>query len=172
MIRRFLFPLLLAITLSRAAEAPENRIWKTVRGQIIEGSLQSSEGDSVVIQRKNSKQTVKVPKEELMPVDAMYVEQAEKKNSAPPASAPSSKACQCPFSGFSWREEPPSAAAFSAFHPSHFRRQSSSRSHASAPLLNCEGKASSLSAQTGRVDGSESRIDHTQMRPLLTLRKP
>lgn len=87
MIRRFFFPLLLAVALSHAAGAPENRVWKTVRGQTIEGSLKSVEGESIIILRKNSKQTVTVPKEELMPVDALYLEQLAKKNTPPPAPA-------------------------------------------------------------------------------------
>jgi len=79
----FLFTLL-------AAPAAEVRIWQTVRGQKIEGSLARVEGASVIIQKKNSKQTVTVPREELMPVDTLYLEALEKK-SAPPAPAAKTK---------------------------------------------------------------------------------
>jgi hypothetical protein len=89
MIRPFLLCIAFILTL-HAASASEVRIWQTVRGQKIEGSLARVEGESVVIQKKNSKQTVTVPREELMPVDTMYLDSLEKK-SAPPAPAPKPK---------------------------------------------------------------------------------
>ena len=88
MIRPLLLFLLLVFTLVHAADAPEVRVWSTVRGQKIEGSFLRMEGESVILQRKNSKQTVTVPREELMPVDALYLESLEKKKSAAPAPQP------------------------------------------------------------------------------------
>lgn len=87
MIRTLIVSLILVCTL-HAADAPEVRVWQTVRGQKIEGSLLRQEGANVILQRRNSKETVAVPKEELMPVDALYLEQLEKK--ATPAPAPAS----------------------------------------------------------------------------------
>jgi hypothetical protein len=91
MIRRLFLSLLLVISLSHAADTPENRVWKTVRGQMIEGSFQSMDGDNVVIQRKNSRQTVKVPKEELMPVDALYLDELSKKSTPAAPATPETK---------------------------------------------------------------------------------
>ena len=54
------------------------RVWQTVRGQRIDGSFLRKEGDKVVIQKKNSKETVSVPLEELMPPDTVYLDQLEK----------------------------------------------------------------------------------------------
>jgi len=88
MIRLFLL-LVLLFTPIRAADGAENRIWNTVRGKKIEGSLLHVEGENVVLQKKNSKETVTVPKEDLMPVDTLYLEQLEKKKIVP-AETPSS----------------------------------------------------------------------------------
>lgn len=76
-------PLCCLLLLLSLAPAAENRVWNTVRGKKIEGSLLRVEGENVVLQKKNSKETVTVPKEELMPVDSLYLEQLEKKKTAP-----------------------------------------------------------------------------------------
>lgn len=80
MIRRLLLLLHLLTSFAAVFAAEDVRIWQSVRGQRIEGSFVKAEGDKVVIQRKNSKETVTVPREELMPPDTIYLEQLEKKN--------------------------------------------------------------------------------------------
>ena len=84
--RLLLSPLLLAFSLT-FSDAAEVRVWKTVRGQMIEGSFVKAEGDKVVLLRKNSKETVAVPREELMPTDTIYLDQLEKQNKAAPVPA-------------------------------------------------------------------------------------
>lgn len=90
MLRRLLFALLLILPAGQAGSTPEIRVWKTVRGQMIEGSLVKVEGENVILQRKNSRETVTVTREELMPTDTVYLDQLEKqqKTAGNPAPAP------------------------------------------------------------------------------------
>ncbi len=83
--RRLLLFLALITASSAVFAVEEIRIWQTVRGQRIEGGFVKAEGDKVVIQKKHSKETVTVPREELMPTDTVYLEQLEKKNKPAPA---------------------------------------------------------------------------------------
>ncbi len=89
--RRLLFPVFLVIGSTGAFAAEDVRLWQTVRGQRIEGSFVKADGDGVVIQKKNSKVTVTVLREELMPPDTIYLEQLEKKSKPAPATPASPK---------------------------------------------------------------------------------
>ena len=79
MLRSSFLSLVLAATLSSAATPPEVRLWQTVRGQRIEASLVKAEGDTVVLQRKNSKQTLTFTRDDLMPTDTVYLDELAKK---------------------------------------------------------------------------------------------
>ena len=90
----FTIPVITALMLQILPAAEAVRVWQTVRGQRIDGSFLRRDGDKVVIQKKNSKETVSVPLEELMPTDTVYLDQLEKKSkggSTPEAPAKPSK---------------------------------------------------------------------------------
>ncbi len=82
---RLLLLLLLVIGSTGVFAAEDVRVWQTVRGKRIEGSFARNDGDKIVIQKKNSKETVSIPREELMPPDTIYLEQLEKKGKSAPA---------------------------------------------------------------------------------------
>ena len=79
---RPLFFLLLVVSplwLASAVPAPENRVWQTVTGQRIEGSLLKVDGDKITLQRKNSSKTITVSRDDLVPTDTVYLDELQKK---------------------------------------------------------------------------------------------
>ena len=79
---RFLI-LIVAVTCNRALAAPEVRVWQTVGGSRLEASLFRTEGDKVILQRKNSSVTVTVMREQLVAADTVYLDELAKKQTTP-----------------------------------------------------------------------------------------
>lgn len=113
----------LSLCLLLSAAAQEVRVWKTVRGQSISGRFLRRERDSVLIQKKNSKEIIKVPYEELMPPDTLYLEQLGKKNTTPagsgttPASRPNNSSGALPLPSGADDAEVPGEPAKSRLYP-------------------------------------------------------
>lgn len=83
MLRICLLSCLTAFTLTFAdasISSPEVRIWQTVEGKRIEASLAGTEGDTVLLKPKNGQKNITIPRDDLMPVDTVYLEGLEKKH--------------------------------------------------------------------------------------------
>jgi SLA1 homology domain 1, SHD1 len=100
------------LCLSPAPAEESFRSWNTARGLKFDAKFISADADKVTVKKKDGK-TVTIPRDELLPLDARYVEGVEKGGSAPaPSTTPSRPSpAPVPAPGGGQTPPPPSPSA-------------------------------------------------------------